>query len=133
MSCGSYCRPPLHGPSYHAAAALLANGSAALAYVSVELLTYLGFGRKDATKAMGTLLRSVAENVERIGVPGALSGPIRRGETRAVRIHQRSLKTLPPLYRETYNRLVPIIVDCAEAIGELDSRTMRALRRLPRR
>lgn len=69
---------------YHAAAGLVANGAAALAAVGEELLVVSGVPRKDAPKMLGPLLRSVAENVEALGFPDALTGPIRRGDAGAI-------------------------------------------------
>ena len=74
--------PRLDEVGYHAAAGLVANGAAALAAVGVELLVVSGVPRKEAPKMLGPLLRSVAENVEALGFPDALTGPIRRGDRR---------------------------------------------------
>lgn len=65
---------------YHAAAGLVANGTAALAALGAELLVGSGVPRADAPKMLGPLLRSVAENVEALGFPDALTGPVRRGD-----------------------------------------------------
>lgn len=69
---------------YHAAAGLVANGAAALAAIGVELLAVSGVPRKDAPLMLGPLLRSVAENVEELGFPAALTGPVRRGEAASI-------------------------------------------------
>jgi predicted short-subunit dehydrogenase-like oxidoreductase (DUF2520 family) len=69
---------------YHAAAGLVANGAAALAAMGVELLAASGVPRADAPKMLGPLLRSVAENVEALGFPDALTGPVRRGDAGAI-------------------------------------------------
>lgn len=69
---------------YHAAAGLVANGAAALAAIGAELLVASGVPREDAPKMLGPLLRSVAENVEALGFPEALTGPVRRGDAGAV-------------------------------------------------
>ena len=69
---------------YHAAAGLVANGAAALAAVGAELLVLSGVPRADTSKMLGPLLRSVAENVERLGFPDALTGPVRRGDAAAI-------------------------------------------------
>lgn len=69
---------------YHAAAGLVANGAAALAAVGVELLVVSGVPRAEAPKLLGPLLRSVAENVEALGFPDALTGPVRRGDAGAI-------------------------------------------------
>jgi len=70
--------------AYHAAAGLVANGAAALAAIGEELLVVAGVPRKDAPKMLGPLLRSVAENVEELGFPEALTGPVRRGDAGAI-------------------------------------------------
>ncbi|MFO0734981.1 MAG: DUF2520 domain-containing protein [Labilithrix sp.] len=70
--------------AYHAAAGLVANGAAALAAIGVELLAVAGVPRQDAPLMLGPLLRSVAENVEELGFPDALTGPVRRGEAASI-------------------------------------------------
>ena len=69
---------------YHAAAGLVANGAAALAAVGAELLVLSGVPRADTSRMLGPLLRSVAENVEKLGFPDALTGPVRRGDAPAI-------------------------------------------------
>jgi predicted short-subunit dehydrogenase-like oxidoreductase (DUF2520 family) len=76
--------PKLDTVGYHAAAGLVANGAAALAAIGVELLVVSGVPRKDAPKMLGPLLRSVAENVEALGFPDALTGPVRRGDAAGI-------------------------------------------------
>ncbi len=105
----------VHGPAYHAAAALVANGAAGLAFVGVSVLRELGLSKKASEKALGSLLRSVAHNVETIGVPAALTGPVMRGDQATVTRHRRALGrgTNP---RKAYDALVPVIERCAEAL-----------------
>lgn len=118
---------PVHGPAYHAAAALVANGSAALADTAVGLLVRLGLRRGDALRAVGGLLRTVAENVERIGVPAALTGPIVRGDAATVRAHRKALATLGARASKAYDLVGPLIVDTAAAAG-LPPARVRAIR-----
>lgn len=82
--------------AYHAAAGLVANGAAALAAIGVELLAVAGVPRKDAPRMLGPLLRSVAENVEELGFPDALTGPVRRGEAASIEKQLGILKTKLP-------------------------------------
>jgi predicted short-subunit dehydrogenase-like oxidoreductase (DUF2520 family) len=76
--------PKLDPVGYHAAAGLVANGAAALAAVGAELLVVSGVPRADTAKMLGPLLRSVAENVEKLDFPEALTGPVRRGDAAAI-------------------------------------------------
>ncbi|MBO6940706.1 MAG: DUF2520 domain-containing protein [Deltaproteobacteria bacterium] len=105
----------VHGAAYHAAAALVANGAAGLAFVGVGLLRELGLSKKASERALGSLLRTVAHNVETIGVPAALTGPVMRGDQATVTRHRRALRrgTDP---RKAYDALVPVIERCAAAL-----------------
>lgn len=82
--------------AYHAAAGLVANGAAALAAGGIVLLERAGVDRKTAAKMLGPLLRSVAENVEDLGLPQALTGPVRRGDAAGIAKHIATLKRLAP-------------------------------------
>ncbi|MGD8609118.1 MAG: DUF2520 domain-containing protein [Myxococcales bacterium] len=104
-------------PAYHAAAALAANGTAALAFASVRLLVRLGFGQRAAERAVGGLLRTVADNVERLGVPEALTGPIARGDRATVATHRKALRRQGRDALDAYDAVLPLIVRCARAAG----------------
>ncbi len=119
--------PALHGAAYHAAAALVANGAAALATVGVEILIERGLRRRSAERALAALLRTVADNVERVGVPAALTGPIMRGDVQTVRRHRQALRTEA---RRTYDALGPTIVAVARRLKSAPAPQLRAVRRL---
>ncbi len=94
--------------AYHASAGLVANGAAALAAAGSSLLRKAGATDAAIPAMLGPLLRSVAENVERMGLPDALTGPVRRGDAAGVGKHLATLRAKAP-------ELVPIYVACAEA------------------
>ncbi|MBW2464431.1 MAG: DUF2520 domain-containing protein [Deltaproteobacteria bacterium] len=122
---------PLHGARYHAAAALVANGSAALAAVAVGLLERVGIEPRAAVRAVGALLRSVGDNVETVGVPGALTGPVARGDAATVLRHRKALADTPggdAGALAAYDATAPMIVAVARAAG-LSSRRAAAIRR----
>lgn len=123
----------VHGPAYHAAAALSANGAAALASVAVRVMEALGLERRDAQRAIGALLRTVGENVERVGVPGALSGPVIRGDDETIARHRRALEALDPEARAAYDAVAPAILDCATRAGLAPDRAAAVRRALARR
>ncbi|MBN2192458.1 MAG: DUF2520 domain-containing protein [Polyangiaceae bacterium] len=83
-------------PGYHTACALAANGAAALASAAGELLGAAGIPARDAQRILGPLLRTVAENLDRFGLDGSLSGPIRRGEAVRIVAHLASIRRLAP-------------------------------------
>lgn len=94
--------------AYHAAAGLVANGAAALAAAGAELLTLAGAAPDQVAAMLGPLLRSVAENVATMGLPHALTGPVRRGDATAVGKHLATLREKAP-------ELIPLYVACANA------------------
>lgn len=124
--------PSAPGPAYHAAAALVANGGAALAYAGAVLLTRIGFDQRAAEHALGGLLASVAQNVGALGVPASLTGPVARGDVATVTRHLDAVAALEPPLADAYAALQPIIVATARAAG-LDARTARAILRASRR
>lgn len=107
----------VHGPAYHAAAALVANGAAALAAAGVEVLERVGIARRDAERALGGLLRTVADNVEAVGVPASLTGPVARGDAATVAGHRAALEATAPAVRPVYDALAPVILSVALAAG----------------
>jgi predicted short-subunit dehydrogenase-like oxidoreductase (DUF2520 family) len=102
----------LDAVAYHAAAGLVANGAAALAAVGAELLVRAGVPRDIAPKMLGPLLRSVADNVEALGFPQALTGPVRRGDAAGLERHLAALQSkLPqalPLYIASAQAQLPL-------------------------
>jgi predicted short-subunit dehydrogenase-like oxidoreductase (DUF2520 family) len=113
--------PGLEVVGYHAAAGLLANGAAALAAVAAELLVRSGVPRHEAPRLLGPLLRSVADNVERLGFPESLTGPVRRGDAAGVAKHMQLLgELLPdavPLYRAAAIAQLPLARALSDAPG----------------
>jgi len=114
--------PGLDPVGYHAAAGLVANGAAALAAQGLTVLMAAGVPEEDAPKLLGPLLRSVAENVEKLGFPAALTGPVRRGDRAAIaRAHEvlaaRAREAIP-LYLAAVRAQLPLARALAEAPPE---------------
>jgi predicted short-subunit dehydrogenase-like oxidoreductase (DUF2520 family) len=105
--------------AYHAAAGLVANGAAALAAGGVELLGKAGIDAATAAAMLGPLLRSVADNVERLGLPEALTGPVRRGDAAGIGKHLDTLARLAPdllpIYIAASRTQIPLARALAEA------------------
>jgi predicted short-subunit dehydrogenase-like oxidoreductase (DUF2520 family) len=104
--------------AYHAAAGLVANGSAALAAVGAELLVKAGVPRADAARMLGPLIRSVADNVEKLGFPGALTGPVRRGDAAGVEKHLATLRDKLPSAISLYLAAAQAQLPLARALGD---------------
>ena len=98
---------------YHAAAALCANGAAALIGEASRLV-----GVPSAPAILGPLLRSVAENATALGLPQALTGPVRRGDATAVRAHLERLRAHAPDMLPLYLALISGQLTMARQLAE---------------
>ena len=80
---------------YHAAAVIASNYSVTLAATAARLLRRIGASEDDSLRVLLPLMRSTLDNLERQGLPEALTGPIVRGDTGTVRRHLWS--STPPM------------------------------------
>lgn len=121
--------PGVPPPAYHAAAALVANGAAALAAAAARVLVDAGAPPPEVAQALGVLLRSVAENVGRLGLPQALTGPVRRGDARTVSRHLGALSRWGPEIGELYRACALAQLPLAAALGEAAAADLGRVRR----
>lgn len=116
---------------YHASAGLVANGAAALAAGGVDLLGRAGVDPKTAAAMLGPLLRSVADNVEAMGLPAALTGPVRRGDSNGVKRHlemiSKAAPHLVPIYVAASKLQIPLAREIGDAPGEHFDAIMKEL------
>jgi predicted short-subunit dehydrogenase-like oxidoreductase (DUF2520 family) len=125
--------PRLRTALYHASAALVANGATALAAVGAMLLRQANVPAAAVPAMLGRLLQSVGENVTRLGVPQALTGPIRRGDAASVSRHVQALAEAEPKLLPLFLALATIQADMAAALGEAIPAELRAVRAALRR
>jgi predicted short-subunit dehydrogenase-like oxidoreductase (DUF2520 family) len=78
---------PSARPLYHAAAVLGSNYLVALAAAASRMLGEAGVEEADTLPALLPLMRGTLDNIERLGVSAALTGPIARGDADTVRLH----------------------------------------------
>lgn len=110
--------PGVDPVGYHGTAAFVANGGAALVALGAKLLEAAGVPPREAPRMLGPLLRSVAENVETLGFPAALTGPVRRGESASVERHGEILSKALPEVAPLYWALVGAQIPISAALGE---------------
>jgi len=122
--------PRLDKIAYHAAAGLVANGAAALAAAGVRLLGEGGVDPATASKMLGPLLKSVGDNVESLGLPLALTGPVRRGDAAAVGRHLEVIRSRTPELAPLYLELTRAQLPMARKIGDADSAAFGAIESL---
>lgn len=92
-------------PLYHVGAVIAANYVVALADLAQGLLVKAGVPKDQALPALIPLLSSVVQNLANLGLPGALTGPVERGDVSSVEQHLHILEARAPEMLELY-RLV---------------------------
>lgn len=90
---------------YHAGAVIASNYVVALADTAQALLIKAGVPADQALPALIPLLTSVVQNLAQVGLPGALTGPVERGDVTVVERHLEALTARAPELVELY-RLV---------------------------
>jgi predicted short-subunit dehydrogenase-like oxidoreductase (DUF2520 family) len=110
--------PPLR-PLYHGAAVIGSNYLVAIMALASRLLVEAGVPEDDALPALLPLLRGTLDNIEQLGVPAALTGPIARGDSDTIRLH---LARLSPGDRVLYCGLGLELLRLARGAGLDDQR-----------
>jgi len=115
---------------YHTAAVFACNYLYTLVKLSTDLWQVFGVSTPEATKALLPLLRGTVNNLENVGLPGCLTGPIARGDLGTIRSHLDALESKAPqlvsIYRELGLNTIPI----ALAKGKIDEQRARELEAL---
>ena len=119
----------LDAVGYHAAAAFVANGAAALGALGARILVASGVPEDVAPAMLGPLLRSVAHNVGALGFPGCLTGPVRRGDPAAIERHYEVLAARLAEALPLYLACVAAQIPLARAIGDAPPASFDALER----
>jgi len=117
---------------YHAAAVFACNYLVTLVKLATDLWQTFEVPPAQATKALMPLLRGTLSNIENVGLPNCLTGPIARGDLGTVSRHLESLSKQAPsllgIYKELGQQTVPI----ALAKRKIDSQRAEELKALLR-
>jgi predicted short-subunit dehydrogenase-like oxidoreductase (DUF2520 family) len=115
---------------YHAAAVLVSNYSVLLMKVAADLWLRLGIDRQTALAGLLPLLRGTVRNLESLGLPAALTGPISRGDVVTVERHLAALNEAAPEVASLYKELGLHTIPLALGRGGLEGEAAVHLRRL---
>jgi predicted short-subunit dehydrogenase-like oxidoreductase (DUF2520 family) len=117
---------------YHAGAVAASNHLVTLIAHAVRHFTALGADRRQALRAVLPLIRGTLANVERLGIPAALTGPIARGDLPTIEGHLAALRRRAPELLELYRQLAMETIPLAREKGGLSEEGAEALRRIVR-
>lgn len=119
-------------PVYHAAAVLASNALTALLDAAIELFRQGAIAEPLARRMAIRLARGTLGNIERLGTVRALTGPIRRGDVRTLRIQMKALAPLGKNLIDCYRVLAIRTVSLARRAGANPSHLAEILRLLSR-
>lgn len=105
---------------YHASAVLASNGLVTLLDAAAGLWTRLGLSQEQGLRALLPLVRGTVENLETIGLPNALTGPVSRGDLATVVDNVNALEQVSPEIARLYVDLAVQTIPIALAKGSLD-------------
>jgi predicted short-subunit dehydrogenase-like oxidoreductase (DUF2520 family) len=115
-------------PLYHAACSLASNSLVALEWAAADLLARSGIGEKGAEEVLFPLLQGTLQNVNNLGLKGALTGPIVRGDVATVKKHLKALREYPGT-REIYLALgkQALLMSAERGLAQVRIKAMRRL------
>jgi predicted short-subunit dehydrogenase-like oxidoreductase (DUF2520 family) len=117
-------------PLYHAGAVLASNYVVALADMAQRLLVTAGVPPAEALPMLIPLLSSVVQNLAQVGLPGALTGPVQRGDVSSVERHLQVLEARAPELLELYRLVGRDVLRLAREKSNLDPDTVKRLESL---
>ncbi|MFA4836951.1 MAG: Rossmann-like and DUF2520 domain-containing protein, partial [Dehalococcoidia bacterium] len=115
---------------YHAAAVMACNYTVTLMKMATDLWKTFGVSPDEATKALMPLLRGTINNIENIGLPNCLTGPIARGDIGTIMKHLSAMKEKAPDIVPTYRDLGIQTIPIALSKGKIDVARAEELRLL---
>jgi len=107
--------------AYHAAAVIACNYLVTLVKLATDLWKTFAIPTDEATKALLPLIRGTLHNMETIGIPNCLTGPVARGDTGTIEKHLEALREKAPALLSTYRELGLQTVPIAIAKGKIDA------------
>jgi predicted short-subunit dehydrogenase-like oxidoreductase (DUF2520 family) len=100
---------------YHAAAVVASNYLVSLMDLSLRLMADAGISGKNAIDVLYPLVRGTLSNIEEVGIPEALTGPIARGDVETVTDHLTKMATatpdLIPIYKSLGRHTIKLALD----------------------
>lgn len=114
---------------YHAAAATVSNHTVALFDAATQMLAAAGIAPEDAQAPLAALLEGTLRNLRDIGTPGALTGPVARGDVGTVEGHLDAVRRAAPHLVASYVEMALLALDVAVRRGSVDAPTAGRLRR----
>ncbi|MFC1864477.1 Rossmann-like and DUF2520 domain-containing protein [Chloroflexota bacterium] len=112
---------------YHAAAVIACNYLVTLVKLATDLWQTFGVPPHQASQALLPLLRGTINNIDTVGIPQCLTGPIARGDTGTIKKHLNALQKVAPAVLSTYRELGLQTIPVALAKGRINQQQAQEL------
>jgi predicted short-subunit dehydrogenase-like oxidoreductase (DUF2520 family) len=106
--------------AYHAAAVFASNYMVTLVKMAADLWQSFNIPTDQAIRALVPLMRGTLHNIETLGIPQCLTGPIARGDKGTVDKHLKTLHDKAPALLFPYKELGLQTIPIALAKGKID-------------
>lgn len=115
---------------YHGAASFAASFLLSMLEEAAAIWASFGIDERDALEALLPLAYGTLDAARSKGLPGALAGPLSRGDTGVVGRHLRDLDQLGPRHGALYREFAKRQLGLVERSGRLDETRIEAMRGL---
>ncbi len=105
---------------YHAAAVIACNYLVTLVKLATDLWQSFNIPQSQATEALLPLIRGTLHNIDTVGIPQCLTGPIARGDIETIKKHLDALQKVAPALLSTYQELGRQTIPVALAKGKIN-------------
>ncbi len=112
---------------YHAAAVIACNYLVTLVKLATDLWQTFNVPADQATKALMPLLQGTLNNIDKVGIPQCLTGPLARGDTGTIKKHIEALQKSAPAVLSTYRELGRQTIPIALAKGRINQQQAKEL------
>jgi predicted short-subunit dehydrogenase-like oxidoreductase (DUF2520 family) len=113
--------------AYHAAAVFACNYLVTLVKMATDLWQTFSIPTDQSTKALLPLIKGTLHNIETIGIPDCLTGPIARGDTGTINKHLKALHEKAPALLFPYKELGLQTIPVALAKGKIDEKQAKEM------
>lgn len=107
-------------PLYHAGASVASNFLVATVRFGLELFEAAGIDRKDSLNALMPLIKGTVKNIETLGIPSALTGPVSRGDIGVIEDHLKAISNNRASLLKLYSELGRYTVKVALEKGTME-------------
>jgi len=118
---------------YHTAAVIACNYMVTLVKLATDLWQTFSIPPHQATQALLPLIRGTIHNIDTVGIPQCLTGPIARGDIGTIKKHLDALQKKAPGLLSTYRELGLQTIPIALAKGRINEEQAHELQIILRR